>query len=162
MGFRDLLKRSVKKALGRDGKPGAGSSSGPSRAALPPGAVAWDRDITPTRHAQVVAEGVGVAIFRVDGQLLAIDNACTHEDGPLAEGECKDGVVTCPYHDWRFDVKTGQCLSHANRQVGCWDLEVRDGAVFVTGQRTRASSERGGAHDDGMEVLTRNLDEEGS
>ena len=48
------------------------------------------------------------ALFRVDGTVYAIDGACSHAGGPLAQGEIKGGVVTCPWHGFQFDVTTGQ------------------------------------------------------
>lgn len=157
MAIRSFLKKAVKKALGRDeASAGAKKSSG----SLPTGAVAFSDALKVGRSREVVVDGVGVAIFRTERGLLAVDNACTHEDGPLGEGSLSGDVVTCPYHDWRFDLNTGECLSHPDRHVGCWHVEERDGAIFVTGRRTQGSAERGGAHDDGMAVITKNLDEE--
>ena len=158
MGVRDFLKRTVKKAIGR---PAPGTTKrAKDRGPLPSGAVAWSERVTDDRRAEVVVDGVGVAVFRVDGRLFALDNACTHEDGPLGEGVVRDGVVTCPYHDWRFDIRSGECLSHADRAVGCWAVEERGGAIYVTGRTSEGSAERGGAHDDGLEVITKNLDDE--
>lgn len=160
MGVRDFLKKAVKKAVRRDSS-GTSRSTGQARSGpLPTGAVAWSARITDTKSAEVVVDGIGVAVFRVDGELFALDNACTHEDGPLGEGRVEGGVVTCPYHDWRFDIRSGECLSHANRSVSCWAVEERDGAVYVTGRTTEGATERGGAHDDGLAVITKNLDEE--
>lgn len=159
MAIRNFLKNAVKKALGRSTESGATSKRSGQ---LPEGAVAWSSDLAVGRSREVVVDGVGVAVFRTDSGLFAVDNACTHEDGPLGEGSLSGTVVTCPYHDWRFELTTGECLSHADRQVGCWNVEERDGALFVTGRRTEGSTERGGAHDDGMEVITKNLDEEGT
>ena len=51
-----------------------------------------------------------VAIFDVDGELFALENACPHQGGPLAEGSVERGVVTCPWHAWRFNVQTG-CMT---------------------------------------------------
>jgi nitrite reductase/ring-hydroxylating ferredoxin subunit len=93
---------------------------------------------------------VNVAVFRLEGGLYAIDDACTHEDGPLGEGDVVGTVVTCPYHDWRFDVSTGECLSYQNRHVACYEVKEHGGIIWV-GKRTRDGSlERGGQHDDGL------------
>ncbi|PJF39880.1 MAG: non-heme iron oxygenase ferredoxin subunit [Chloroflexi bacterium] len=57
--------------------------------------------------------GVGrkwIAIFNVDGTYYAIADVCTHDDGPLAEGELHDCVITCPRHGAEFDIKTGKVL----------------------------------------------------
>lgn len=154
--IRRFLKKAVKKALGRD----EGGAKKADREALPAGAVAWSDQLAVGRSREVVVDGVGVAVFRTAQGLFAVDNACTHEDGPLGEGSLSGTVVTCPYHDWRFELSTGECLSHADRHVGCWNVAERDGAIYIEGRRTEGSAERGGAHDDGMAVITKNLDEE--
>lgn len=49
-----------------------------------------------------------VAVFNVDGQYYAIEDRCTHDDGPLAEGELYDCEIECPRHGARFDIRTGK------------------------------------------------------
>ncbi len=56
---------------------------------------------------------VSVGVYNCDGQLLAIEDRCSHDDGPLCEGdwdhdECR---VTCPRHGSQFDIRTGRPLS---------------------------------------------------
>lgn len=52
-----------------------------------------------------------IAVYRLDGAFHAIDDICTHDGGPLAEGEVKGDVVTCPRHGARFNIRTGAALS---------------------------------------------------
>jgi nitrite reductase (NADH) small subunit len=51
-----------------------------------------------------------VAVFNLGGELYAVQNACTHKAGPLNEGALEGGVVECPWHGSRFDVRTGQVV----------------------------------------------------
>lgn len=51
-----------------------------------------------------------VALFNVDGEFFAMDDLCTHDGGPLAEGALEDHVIECPRHGARFDVRTGAAL----------------------------------------------------
>jgi len=139
MGLRNFIKRKVKRALGGDAPP-----KGP----LPTSAVCWAEDLPRT----VVHEGVPVAIFKTETGLFAIDAACVHEDGPLGEGSVEGAVVVCPYHDWRYDLRTGQCLSHPGRQVGTFAVSERLGAVYLGIRRSQSSIERGGDHDDGLRM----------
>lgn len=53
---------------------------------------------------------VEVAVFNVDGTYHAIEDVCTHDGGPLAEGPLEGHVVECPRHGARFDVRTGAVL----------------------------------------------------
>ena len=52
-----------------------------------------------------------VALFNLDGQFYAIEDRCTHDDGPLAEGELRGCEISCPRHGARFDIRDGRVLS---------------------------------------------------
>jgi len=56
-------------------------------------------------------EGQAVAVFLIDGAYYAIDDVCTHDGGPLAEGTLEGAVIECPRHGARFDVRTGAVLA---------------------------------------------------
>ena len=181
MGFRDrlqakmskhggvvgLAKAAVRKAGGGSSEPSAAKPAAQELPSLPKTpapdgyfAVGHSAKLSSATAMQVVQGEEAVAIFRTEKGLLAISNVCTHEDGPLGEGEVKDCVVACPYHDWRFDLSTGECLSHPGREVATFAVRESEGVVWL-GPKTRdGSGERGGAHDDGMEVLVKDLDEE--
>ena len=62
-------------------------------------------------RALVELDGEKVALFRTGGEVHAFANACPHEGNPLADGEIAGETLTCVYHLWRFDLKTGACLS---------------------------------------------------
>jgi 3-phenylpropionate/trans-cinnamate dioxygenase ferredoxin component len=49
-----------------------------------------------------------IAVCNVDGQFYAIDNLCTHDEGPLDQGELEGNEIECPRHGARFDVRTGE------------------------------------------------------
>ncbi len=49
-----------------------------------------------------------VAVFNVDGELFALENSCPHQGGPLADGWLENARITCPWHGWCFDVRTGK------------------------------------------------------
>jgi len=157
MGLRSFVKRGLKKVAGKNSEMGASTSIREALSTLPKepdseGFIA----VVPS---DMIKDGAGntfslknhgVAVFRVEGKLYVIDDACTHEDGPLGEGEISGTVVTCPYHDWRFDMKTGECLSHDNRHVSCYAVKEKDGFIWVGGKTREGSMERGGEHDDGL------------
>jgi nitrite reductase/ring-hydroxylating ferredoxin subunit len=50
-------------------------------------------------------------VAKVSGQYRAIGSVCTHQGGPLAEGELDGNIVTCPWHGGQFDVETGEVLA---------------------------------------------------
>lgn len=116
-------------------------------------AVAYAARITEGNPGQFEAHGATVAVFRVEDTLYAIDNACLHEDGPLGEATQEGVIAVCPYHDWRYDVRDGRCLTRKDRRVGSWSVRERDGFVWIGPRLTRGSDDRGGDHDDGLRTV---------
>ncbi len=57
---------------------------------------------------QVDVDGEEVVIANVEGEYFAFSNTCTHEGGPLVDGELAGVIVTCPWHFTPFNVKTGE------------------------------------------------------
>jgi nitrite reductase/ring-hydroxylating ferredoxin subunit/DMSO/TMAO reductase YedYZ heme-binding membrane subunit len=72
-----------------------------------------------------------VAVFRQDGKLSAISNACAHQNGPLGEGRIIDGCVTCPWHGFQYRVADGCSPAPFTEKVPTYRLRVRDGIVSV-------------------------------
>lgn len=54
------------------------------------------------------ADGFQVAVFRIEGELHALDDSCPHQGGSLGMGVVKDGDVTCPWHGFHFCLRTGE------------------------------------------------------
>ena len=79
----------------------------------------------------VEAEGKILALFNVDGAFYALENACAHRGGPLGEGDLDGTVVVCPWHAWRWDVKTGANVNNPAVKMPCFPVSVDDGRVFV-------------------------------
>jgi 3-phenylpropionate/trans-cinnamate dioxygenase ferredoxin component len=69
-------------------------------------------EISPGERKLVEVDGVRIAIFNLEGDYYAIEDVCTHDGGPLVEGDIlPGGQVRCPRHGARFDIRTGQALS---------------------------------------------------
>jgi nitrite reductase/ring-hydroxylating ferredoxin subunit len=64
-------------------------------------------DIPEDRGLCVFVEGHDIGLFRVRGEVRAIDNACPHAGYPLCQGAFDGTVVICPAHGWEFDLRTG-------------------------------------------------------
>ncbi|NOT01102.1 MAG: Rieske 2Fe-2S domain-containing protein [Phycisphaerales bacterium] len=75
--------------------------------------------------------GRELAVFRSGDDVTVIDNSCPHAGGNLSGGDMTDGVVECPWHNWRFDLRTGVCEHAANVRVARYTAAVRDGWVFA-------------------------------
>jgi len=80
-----------------------------------------------------------IAIFNLDGTLYAIDNHCSHRDGPVGAGELNDVVITCPRHGWRFNVTSGRCLEDG-ANLRCYPVHVEGSDVLVDVTATDASN----------------------
>ncbi len=72
-----------------------------------------------------------IALFNVNGMFYAIYNICPHQGGPLGEGRLKGHVVSCPWHDLAFDVRSGLATDGGGNCVGSYQVRVCDGEVFV-------------------------------
>jgi nitrite reductase/ring-hydroxylating ferredoxin subunit/uncharacterized membrane protein len=86
----------------------------------------------------VDAAGVAVLLMRDDGQIVALDDRCTHRGGPLHEGAVEAGCVTCPWHGSRFRLTDGSVVrGPATRPAPTFEVRVTGGRVQV-----RASDEQ--------------------
>ncbi len=90
-------------------------------------------EIPPGERKLVEIDNVRVAIFNLDGEYYAIEDVCTHDGGPLVEGEILNGSeVQCPRHGARFDIRTGAALSMpAFAPTETFEVRVEDGAIWV-------------------------------
>lgn len=76
---------------------------------------------------------VWVAIFNVDGQFYAIQDVCTHDDGPLAEGKLIGCEIECPRHGARFDLRDGKVTAPpALVPVPVFDVRIVDAQIQVS------------------------------
>jgi len=89
-------------------------------------------EIPSGRGRQVTVGDRWVALFNLDGAYHAIDNICLHRGGPLADGPVGNGIVTCPWHGWQYEIATGTMIQdprvgvarHETRVVG-EEIQVR-------------------------------------
>lgn len=79
----------------------------------------------------VVVDGRHVAVFRLDDGLHALDNLCLHRAGPLCDGAIEDGVVTCPWHGWSYEIRTGTLVQDPRVGVCRYDVRVEGEEVEV-------------------------------
>jgi nitrite reductase/ring-hydroxylating ferredoxin subunit len=80
---------------------------------------------------QYEAGGRKIAVFRVGGELRAMDAVCPHRGGPLGEGTVENGIAVCPWHGWRFDVHTGKCVNLPDGTQTCFPARDEDGEIVV-------------------------------
>jgi nitrite reductase/ring-hydroxylating ferredoxin subunit len=88
-------------------------------------------DLPPGQATEVVVAGQPVALFNVGGRFHALVNRCPHRGGPLGQGFLEGSEVSCPWHNWTFDVTTGENVVSAEMRVERHEVRVEDGHVFV-------------------------------
>jgi nitrite reductase/ring-hydroxylating ferredoxin subunit len=89
-------------------------------------------DLVPDRPLSVTLNGARVALVRIGEQVHALADACSHQGGPLGEGNLKGARLVCPWHGWMYDVRTGTCLFPARGgAVPSYRVRVEGGEVWV-------------------------------
>ncbi|MES0327477.1 MAG: nitrite reductase small subunit NirD [Gammaproteobacteria bacterium] len=80
----------------------------------------------------VDAEDMQVAVFRTSGDMVfAIKNACPHKGGPLSEGLVHGTSVTCPLHNWKIDLASGEALGPDQGCSNVFPVKIENGQVFL-------------------------------
>ncbi len=73
-----------------------------------------------------------IVIFNIAGQLFAIGDVCTHDNGPLGDGMLEGFNIVCPRHGAEFDVRTGKVMElPAVEDIPAYPVQVRDGNIFL-------------------------------
>jgi nitrite reductase (NADH) small subunit len=72
-----------------------------------------------------------LALFNVEGSFHAIQAKCLHLGGPLGEGSLEGSVVSCPWHGWQYDVRTGENEFDRALKLETFEVVVEDGEVKV-------------------------------
>lgn len=93
-------------------------------------------DDIPSQGARLIRTSEGcVALFRTaDDRVFALDDRCPHKGGPLSEGIVHGHQVTCPLHNWVFDLNTGAALGADEGTVRTWPVRVDDGRVLISAE----------------------------
>ena len=77
--------------------------------------------------------GKKVAVIRQDdGQFRAIEAACKHQGADLTKGELNGDVVTCPRHQWQYNLLTGECISNNSLPLRKYGLKVEGDDILVS------------------------------
>ncbi len=89
-------------------------------------------DVPPGSVRVFEVNGHSIALANLDGVFYAVDNLCTHDNGPLGEGRLWDGTIECPRHGARFDIQTGAVKAlPAVRPVRTYPVQVDGNEVSV-------------------------------
>ena len=72
-----------------------------------------------------------IALFNVGGEIFAINHVCPHRGGPLGEGRLDGAIVTCPWHGWTFDVRTGRPDHPGGHAVDAYAVKLDGTSIYV-------------------------------
>jgi nitrite reductase/ring-hydroxylating ferredoxin subunit/DMSO/TMAO reductase YedYZ heme-binding membrane subunit len=88
-------------------------------------------DLEDGRGHTVCLGGERVAVFRYDGKISALSNACQHQNGPLGEGRVIDGLVTCPWHGFQYEPATGASPAPFTERVPTFRVRLQGAEVWI-------------------------------
>ena len=88
-------------------------------------------EVPPGSVRMVRAGDEEIALAHVDGEFYATQGRCLHLKGPLGEGRVDDHVLTCPWHGWQYDLRTGENEFDRAIRLQTYEVRVEDGNVQV-------------------------------
>jgi len=90
-----------------------------------------DTALSEGKMAPVYPMGVNVVLARIGGVVYAVSGKCAHMACPLFTGKLDGFTITCPCHDWRFDIRTGQFLDAPELALTIYATKFEDGKLFI-------------------------------
>jgi nitrite reductase (NADH) small subunit len=93
--------------------------------------VARVEEVPPGTLRTVRAADGEITLAHYDGEIYAMQAHCLHLKGPLGEGHLEGCVLTCPWHGWQYDVRTGENEFDRAIRLRTYDVEVADGEIRV-------------------------------
>lgn len=95
-------------------------------------AVASENEVRNGERILLEIDGQGIALFNIAGEFFAIADVCSHDDGPVAEGELEAYEIICPRHGARFDLRTGKALTlPAVVDIPAYPVRVEGGEILI-------------------------------
>ena len=79
----------------------------------------------------IVVHDKPMTLARVEGEFYAVNAICPHRGGPLAEGTFNGCVLTCPWHGWTFDVRTGMADHPGGHSISAYEVRVEGEDILV-------------------------------
>ena len=86
-------------------------------------------DLEEGKGKRVEVNGQIVALFKINGQVFALGDTCAHAGGPLSDGAIQDNCVICPWHNFDYDLKTGQ--SSRGCKVPTFPIKIENNKVLL-------------------------------
>ena len=93
--------------------------------------IARTGDVPVGRAIVVHVAGRALALYHTESGFFVTDNTCPHRGGPLGEGDLIGDEITCPWHLWGFDVRTGVCAGNREVSVAAHEVRVDGDRILV-------------------------------
>jgi MocE subfamily Rieske [2Fe-2S] domain protein len=91
---------------------------------------------------QLIVGPLAIAVYRVKGEFYATQDLCTHEHAYLSDGVVIDCIVECPFHQGRFDVRSGEPMgAPVIEPIKTYPVSVVDGKIYVQVSMTEAAAD---------------------
>ena len=102
-------------------------------------------DLEIGKSAIIEVGGKEIALFNYKGNFYAIDNTCPHRGAPLGEGRIEEGILICPNHEWRFELKSGWCPQNPELSTEVYPIKVHDEKIYVRLEKPKVEGVAGTA-----------------
>ena len=79
----------------------------------------------------IIHEEIPIAIIKYEGIIYAIDNRCPHRGGSLYKGKLKDGFISCPLHNWEFNLNSGSCSLNNKIKIKKFKVEYNNKKIII-------------------------------
>lgn len=92
--------------------------------------------LAPGEHTVIDIDDVEVAVFNIEGEIYAIEDLCSHDNYPIADGDLEGDTIACPAHGAEFCIRTGEALSApATEAIPVFPVRIVDGMIQVRDDR---------------------------
>ena len=73
-----------------------------------------------------------IALFNLEGRIIAWDNRCPHRGASLSDGNISQKIIQCKFHLWEFDVRTACAIKNSKIKVRTFPVEIQKDAIFIS------------------------------
>lgn len=94
--------------------------------------IASEDEIQNGKRLHIEIDGLPLVVFNIGGEFYAIADLCSHDDGPLGDGELENMEIVCPRHGARFDLRSGKALTlPAVVDIPAYPVRVKDSKIEI-------------------------------
>lgn len=88
-------------------------------------------DLPPGQAREKMIMARRIAVFNEGGKLYGVESDCKHMRASLAKGGVRNGILTCNWHGWQYDLRTGECLTTKGFRLKLYAVEVEEDKIYL-------------------------------